>query len=407
MSKTFEKLLIAKQILSKEKIEYYRCLQAQEENKRHLGEILFFEGILKKEQLDELLKVEFEQETQRKQKQKKKKDKLLLLKIKELGLVAKSDLKINKSQKENFCELFVKKGFLTPYMVRKLLRRKLSKYDCPEDLVVDITQYQKDRFLKQIVIKNEFVSEEQLAKCWDELKQGWPNKKLIEIFLEKEILNEKNAQKMLKVLERNISSRYPFYKYQRKDVALGRKIAKRKFLSPWRINKCLLKQVNIIRKQKKYVSLEEITIDDGYLTEYFFRKIIYSDTEMIEETEGIKAINKDDIVDIIRNAISDVHLVVDDGELEHLHLPSAILDIEDKEIEEIEEIDEEGLESIANFTRDHLGITASQTIHINEEDLRVFDDEESQHVNITLVSNSDDDDEYDVVIEEEDIGEED
>ena len=219
MSKTFEKLLVAKQILSQDKLEYYRCLQAQEENKKHLGEILFFEGVLKKEELDELLKIEFEQETRRKQKHKRKKDKQLLLQIKELGIIAKKDIKackVAKKEHQFYCEIFVKKGYLTPYMIRKLLRKKSSKHESPENLVVDITQYQKDRFLGQIALKNDFISEHQLSECWEELKQGWPHTKLMDVFLEKKLIAEKNAQKMLRVLEKNISSRYPFFKYQKK-----------------------------------------------------------------------------------------------------------------------------------------------------------------------------------------------
>lgn len=399
MSKTFEKLLITKEILSKEKLEYYRCLQAQE-GKKHLGEILFFEGILKKQQLDELLKIEFEHEVRRKQKHKKRKDKMLLQEVKSIGFITKKDINACKLKKENefCCEIFVKKGYITPYMIRKLLRKKASKYEFPENLVIDITQYQKDRFLGQIAVKNEFVSEQQLLECWKEVKQGWPKKKLIDIFLEKKFFGEKNAQKITKVLEKTISKRYLFYKYQRKDVALGRKIVADRYLSPWRINKCLLKQVNIIRKQKKYTSLEQITIDDGYLTEYFFREILYGENDGNSE---VTAIDKEDIPQIIKDAVSDVHLILDNDDVDDLHLQEKNME----DIEEIEEIDEEGLESIANFTRNHLGVTASQTIHMSEDDLQIFDDEESQAVDITLVVDSEEeDDDFDFVIGKEDIG---
>ncbi|BBM88172.1 hypothetical protein [Candidatus Uabimicrobium amorphum] len=407
MSKIFERLLIAKQILSKDQLEYYKCIEAQEEGRRHLGEILFAENILTKGTLDELMMLEANYEEVKSKERKRKKDKRFLHEVKNLKLVCKEDIEfcadLRKSTKKCFFELFVEKGYVTPYMVRKLLRKKSKKHSSPEDLVVDATQYQKDRYLGQIAVKNDFISEYQLQECWAELKDSWPNKKLLGILLQKGFINDKSAQKMNKVAQKTISKKYPFYKRQKDDIVIARKIARKRYLSPWRINKCLLKQLNIIRRQKKYVSVQQIMIDDGYLTPYFFRKVL-----KIKDSEEIKIlpIVKEEISDIIKNASSEVHLVLDDEDMKDLSLPipSPDKETQEKEIEEIEEIDEEGLESIANFTKDHLGITASQTLNINEDDLHIFDDEESNvEVDITLVTNSDDDDDFDFVVSEKNI----
>ncbi|WP_372371269.1 hypothetical protein [Candidatus Uabimicrobium sp. HlEnr_7] len=409
MSKIFERLLIAKQVLSKDQLEYYRCVHVQDQEQRHLGEILFAEKILSKESLDELLLLEANYEQVKSKERKRKKDKRLLEEIQNLKIVCKEDIEfcndLRKSTKKSFFELFVEKGYITPYMVRKLLRKKLKKYESPDDLVVDATQYQKDRYLGQIAVKNDFISEHQFKECWSELKKKWPNKKLVEIFLDRGFLNDKSSQRINKVVQKTISERYPFYKKQKDDIAIARKIARKKYLSPWRINKCLLKQLNIIRGQKKYVPIEQIMIDDGYLTPYFFRKILKTkDTDEV----NVLPIVREEISSIVKNASSEVHLILDDEDLKDLKLPTIknIHEKEIEEIEEIEEIDEEGMESIANFTENQLGITASQTLDINQDDLHIFDDEESNvevEIDITLVANSEDDDDFDFVVDEENV----
>ena len=92
MSKIFERLLIAKQILSKDQLEYYKCIEAQEKGQRHLGEILFAEDMLTKKTLDELLELEKNYEQVKSKERRNKKDKRFLHEVKNLKLVCKEDI---------------------------------------------------------------------------------------------------------------------------------------------------------------------------------------------------------------------------------------------------------------------------------------------------------------------------
>ena len=229
-------------------------------------------GLIDRNLLAQLKKAEQDSKQQNKIGKKQKKDKKVLEVVQKLGIVCQKEIAAcirarreaeAKSVQIFLADLFIKKGYLTPYLVRKFYRRGTERIPLPEgvktheELVVNIPQYLRDRFLGKIAVKNEVLSQEQLEHCWTTLKKNWPRKALAEIMLEKNMVNEKKLKTLLTALKNSLSDSYPYYNAQVRDTQLARLLIKRNFLSPWRLNKCLLKQLEMLQS-RGYISLRQI-----------------------------------------------------------------------------------------------------------------------------------------------------
>lgn len=295
MSKIFEKLLLMYKILSEEELEQYRQIQANSSPPRHLGEILCEKNRISKEILVQLERTE--QQTQRYFKilRKQRKDKKVLETVQKLGIVRQEEIARcirehheaeAKGEYIFLTEIFIEKGYLTPYLVHKFYRRGEHRITLPEgikspqELVINIPKYLKDQFFAKIALKNAVISQPQLHQSWLILKKNLLRKSLAQIFFEKNLLSEKKIHMLLSVLKNALPERYPYFHAYIRDLKLAKLIVKRNFLSLWRINKCILKQMEGIKK-KDYLPLRHILVNNGYLTPYQFDVVLKSYGEIV------------------------------------------------------------------------------------------------------------------------------
>ena len=338
MGEIFEKLLLSNEILSEQELEHYKKIQAAIHPPEHLGKILLDRGLIDAELFEKLQKAEQDAKKQYKLQRKQKKDKKILEVVQKLGIVGQKEIAAcirerreaeSKGKQIFLADLFVQKKYLTPYLIRKFYKKGAERIPLAEgvkqheDLVVNIPQYLRDRFLSRIAFKNRVLSKEQLENCWNSLKKCWPRKALSEIMLEKGLISDKKLKILLNVLQNSLSEAYPHYSAQIRDTQLARLLVKRNFLSPWRLNKSLLKQLEIL-KNSNYISLRQILVNEGHLCDYQFDVVLrqYGDLvaiatpDFLVPIEDIKALRKEDIEQEIHEAESDVHLIVEEEDIE-------------------------------------------------------------------------------------------
>ncbi len=336
MGKIFEKLLVSNKILSTEELEQWKAQLAQQEGKKELGEFLVQKKILDSKQIQELYKAEEESKKHLKILKKQQRDKQVLEVVQQLGIVGQKEIasairekREAEAQGENvfLSELFIKKGYLTPYLVQKFYKRGIQRVPLEEgvksheDLIINIPQYLRDRFFAKIAIKNRLLSPGDLKNCWSILKKYWPRRSLSEIMLEKNILSEKKLRALLSVLKKSLPEKYPYLDAQIRDTQMARILVKRNFLSPWRLNKCLLGQLEKIKHQE-YIPLRQILVEKGYLSDYQFDVVLKEYgvivsknlQEFLVPQEEIRVIKKEDIERAVHEAHSDVHLILEEDD---------------------------------------------------------------------------------------------
>jgi hypothetical protein len=293
VGKIFEKLLLLNKIVSEDKLEHYKKMQAKNPQ-YHLGEILTQQGVIDSKMLDSLRKAEQQSEQYARTLRKQKKDRVVLEMVQKAKLMRTEEIAAciqehseKKHQKETvpLTELLVQKGYLTPYLVNKLYRK--SKEDnialsaqSQETQVINIPKYLRDKFLAKIAIKNQVVSSSQIEECWRILKREWPRKSLARIMAEKKVIGEKKLRMLLESLKKSLPEKYPYFHVYVRDTKLARLLVKKRFLSPWRINKCLLKQLDKIKKND-YVPLRYLIISEGYLAAYQFDIVLKKYGELV------------------------------------------------------------------------------------------------------------------------------
>jgi hypothetical protein len=364
MGDIFEKLLLSNEVISKEELLHYKKIQAADP-KKHLGDILLEKGLIDADVLAQLKQVEDETKQQQKAIKKEKRDKKILEVVQKLGIICQKEIvECIREQRESeaqgnqvfLVDLFLKKGYLTPYLIHKFYKRGTQRIPLPEgvksheNLVVNIPQYLRDRFLGKIAVKNHILTQEQLQSCWNTLKKCWPRKALDEIMREKNMIKDKKLKSLLDVLKNSLPQTYPYYNAQLRDTQLGKLLIKRNFLSPWRLNKCLLKQLEML-KDRQYISLREILVSEGYLSNYQFDSVLkqYGDLvtiappDFLVPPDEIKVLKKEEIEKEIQEAESDVHLIVEEEDIESFDFDSGLMS--DKEAQEIDtDIEEDELE---------------------------------------------------------------
>jgi len=199
MGKIFEKLLINNSLITDEELKYYKNLQNSQPEK-HLGEILLQKGLIEPDILQQLLNAEQESQKNKSLLKEQRKDKKVLEVVQQIGIVRQKEIIECMQQKSELekkgehvflVDLFVQHKYLTPYLVLKFYRKGNARVPLPEgisnyeDLVSDLPQYLRDRFLAKLAIKNNIISKIHINMCWDILKQYWPRKSLAEIIQEK------------------------------------------------------------------------------------------------------------------------------------------------------------------------------------------------------------------------------
>ena len=366
MGKIFEKLLISNKILSSEELEQWKSLLLQQPEKKDIGEFLVQKKVLDSKKLQDLYKAEEEAKKQIRLLKKQQRDKQVLEVVQQLGIVAQKEIASAIREKREaesqgdtifLSELFIKKGYLTPYLVQKFYKRGIQRVPLEEgiktheDLIINIPQYLRDRFFAKIAMKNRLVSASDLKNCWAVLKKHWPRRSLSEIMLEKNILNEKKLRALLSVLKNSLPEKYPYLDAQIRDTQMARILVKRNFLSPWRLNKCLLGQLEKI-KHHEYIPLRQILVEKGYLSEYQFDVVLNEYgvlvsknlQEILVPPEEIKIIKKEDIERAVHEAHSDVHLVLEEEDARDFSFEDkkdkASDSMEWDELESIEDLDD-------------------------------------------------------------------
>ncbi|NUM35163.1 MAG: hypothetical protein HUU50_11500 [Candidatus Brocadiae bacterium] len=388
MGKIFEKLLVSNKILSTEELEQWKSLLIQQPEKKDLGEFLVQKKILETKTLHELCKAEEEAKKHLRLLKKQQRDKQVLEVVQQLGIVAQKEIatairekREAESEGENIflSELFIKKGYLTPYLVQKFYKRGVQRIPLEEgiktheDLIINIPQYLRDRFFAKIAVKNRLVSSSDLKNCWAVLKKHWPRRSLSEIMLEKNILSEKKLRALLSVLKKSLPEKYPYLDAQIRDTQMARILVKRNFLSPWRLNKCLLGQLEKI-KHHEYIPLRQMLVEKGYLSDYQFDVVLKEYgvlvsknlQEILVPSEEIKIIKKEDIERAVHEAHSDVHLVLEEEdavdfsfEEKESKKKNASDSMEWDELESIEDLDD--IESNPIFSDNKRGSNLFQT----------------------------------------------
>ena len=295
MSKIFEKLLLVNKILLEKELEHYKQLQANDPNHQNLGEILLQQGVIDQARLEWLYKAEAQSQDYARVLRRQKRDKKIVEMVQRLGLICEEELATciaeqkelkHRKQRLFLSDLFVQKGYLTPYQISKLYRK--SKFDNAaqpgdsnrEAMVINIPNYLRDKFLAKIAIKNEVVNQHQVEECWQAIKQTWPHHALAKIMVEKKLVSERKMRMLLEVLKTALPEKYPFFHLYMRDSRLARLLVKKEFLSPWRINKCLLAQLDKI-KENEYLPLRQLLIAQGYLTPYHFDVVLQRYGELV------------------------------------------------------------------------------------------------------------------------------
>lgn len=365
MGDIFEKLLVINEIISEEELEYYKKLQTTIPQPRHLGEILLEKGLVDEKTLAQLYKAEKQSREHFKIIGKQKKDKKVLEVIQKLGIVRQQELaacirersKAESLGKQVFLtDLLIQKGYLSYYLVRKFYRKGGSSIALPagvktsEELLVNIPKYLKERFLGKIALKNEVLSDSQLAKCWHIMKKQWPRKSLAHTILEQNFVDEKKLRVLIGVLKQSLPERYPYFHAHVRDTKLARLLVQRNFLTPFRINKCLLKQWEKMKK-KEYVPIRTILVEDGYLTSYQFDVVLKRYGELVStEMPSLFLMPPDEMADGDSGKLGGpgISLLLDEDDLEREDNIEEIEEI--SQLEEIDEIEEiENVEELVNF----------------------------------------------------------
>lgn len=293
MTKIFEKLLLLNKIVGEDKLEHYKRMQAKNPQ-YHLGEILVQQGVIDNKMLESLRKAEQQSEQYARSLRRQKKDRKVLELVQKLRLVRTEDIASciqehseKKRNKENvsLTELFVQKGYLTSYLVEKLYRKSKETSTADpaanqEEQVINIPKYLRDKFLGKIALKNQVISVAQYEECWHLLKREWPRKSLARLFAEKKLLSERKLRQLIEALKKALPVKYPYFHVYVRDTKLAKLLVKKKFLSSWRINKCLLKQLEKIKKND-YVPLRYLLISEGYLTAYQFDVVLKKYGELV------------------------------------------------------------------------------------------------------------------------------
>ncbi len=403
MGEIFEKLLLENEILTEEELLHYKKMLAQNPKKKTLGNLLIERGLATSDVIKKFIDTENESIKKEKLAKKSQLDQKLLQIVQELGLVEKRDIALCiKEQKDANLEgrliflsdLFLSKKYLTKYLIKKIVFSKHDNSIILEDSVLNIPQYLRDRFLGKIILKNNILDGEQFSLCWEALKQAWPNKGLAEIILTKNLLSENKIKILLQVLKRNLSHKYPFFDAQIRDWEMAKLLAKRQFLSAGRLNKCLMQQLDAI-KHKQYISLRKILVEQGYLSDYLFDAILksygalvsYEPPGVLVPSEEISIFPKEDIEKAIKEAKSDVHLIIEEDDIATLNLreeflkqaevTSEIIEINDFDIDIEEEEskpssikpkkDEPGDAIFKNFETEEKVLTPNQISLVQEE----------------------------------------
>lgn len=362
MGNIFEQLLVSNQILTEEDLEKYKAIQTQEGNKLSLSDFLLKRGVLDDIQLEQLLKAEKDTKKHLKLAQRQKKDRQVLEVVQKLGIIAQREIAAcirEKREKELqngspfLSDLFIQKGYLTAYLVSKFYQRGINRIALPsgvkshEDLIINIPQYLRDRLLAKIALKNRLVAPKDLKACWNILKKQWPKRSLSEIMLEKNIMGEKKMKALVGILKKTVAERYPYLEAQIRDMQLARLLVKKNFLSPWRLNKCLLEQWQAL-KQNQYFALRQILIDKGYLSPYQFDTVLQEygvlvSTELqdfLVPPDEIHPLKKEEIPTAVQEAQSDVHIIVEEQELSSLTLEEGeAKSSQSVELDELESVD--------------------------------------------------------------------
>lgn len=180
-----------------------------------------------------------------------------------------------------------------------------------------------------------------------------------------------------------LPDKYPQFDAQVRDTQLAKLLVNINFLSPWRLNKCLLEQLKMVEKGK-YKPLRQILIDKKYLTDYQFDSVLkqYGDLVTIESpdflvpSQYIRILRKEDIEKAIHDAESDVHLIVEEEDLETFNFEESFLKNEASSDAEIEEpsSDAEILEEV--LEEDYKSEEIKKTVDIADYDPADFIDDE-------------------------------
>ena len=220
MGKYFEKLLLVNNLLTKEELEYYKTKLKKNQD---LGELLLKEGLIDLDLFKQLKQAVKKSQEQKKIIKKQKRDKKVLEVIQNLGIIREQELDFCVKEKEQqeypehtfLADLLVKKGYLTDYLVAKFYKKGAGYIPLPsgiknyESLIIDIPKYLKNRLLAKIILKNSILSKNDIKNCWEDLKGSWPKKAFASILLEKNMINSKKLNSIIKVLEQFIPKSIP------------------------------------------------------------------------------------------------------------------------------------------------------------------------------------------------------
>lgn len=338
MGKIFEKLLLSNEILSQEELEHYKKIVQQLPEKKHLGQLLLEKRLLQPAMLEKLLQAEQETKKQLRTAKQQKYDKRILAAVQQLGIVARKELNdcLQEQQEAEargeivfLSDILIANGYLTQYLVKKFAHQELviAPKIANEELILNIPQYLRDRFLGKIILKNHILNREQFCTCWEDFKKSWPRKGLIESITSRNLLSESKMKVLLEVLKKNITKKYPYLDAQVRDIEMAKLLAKKNFLSPGRLNRCLLQQLPII-KQKQYIALRKILVDQGFLTNYTFdivlkaygSLVLCDPPGLLVPSNEVKVLKREQIAKAIQEAKSDVHLIVEEEEMGKIRL---------------------------------------------------------------------------------------
>jgi len=346
MGEIFDQLLLGNELLTKEELEHYKKILAANPEKKHLGELLLERGLIESHVLEQLMKAEQERKKQAKLIRKQKRDKKLLEIIQRLGIVTVKDIAAclreqnevqSRGQTVFLADLLLAKGYLTKYLIQKFCQKEpVAEKDTlepnQEELILDIPNYLRDRFLGKIAIKNQICTKEELSGCWSMIKKYWPNKGLAEIMASKNLITEAKLKVLLAVLKKTLPLKYPYFDAQIRDIQMAKMLVKKNFLSPWRLNKCLLQQLTIIKK-KQYVSLRQILVDQSYLSNYIFDTVLKQYGALVScdppgflvPAEEVHVLQKEELAKAIQEAHSDVHLIIEEEDMSKINLSEEFL----------------------------------------------------------------------------------
>lgn len=339
MGQIFDKLLLSNEILSQEELQHYKKMLEQLGEKKHLGQLLLEKKLIQPHTLEKLLQAEQTAKTQMRIAKKQKYDQKILAVVQQLGIINRKELNaciqaqqeaVGQGETIFLSDLLIAKGYLTAYLVKKFSHQELQTLSAKpvnEEVILDIPQYLRDRFLGKIILKNHILNREQFYICWDVFKKSWPHKSLVASIMSKNFLAESKLKILLEAVKKNITKKYPYLDAQIRDVEMAKLLVKKNLLSPGRLNRCLLQQLPII-KQKKYLSLRKILVDQGYLPNYLFDTILKQYGSLVScdppgflvPANEVKILKREQIALAIQEAKSDIHLIVEEDEMGKIQL---------------------------------------------------------------------------------------